>query len=220
MTALLRYPELVNSQLKMHTNEILPVIEIEESRAVGYATRLAEQFIEEKKILHARFKNDPAHAGDALYSPLILSARHINGSLQIVWKEVHLIPRKDGGDRWKKRIHLPRGSAGNYNLASLRKSAGYAAELVEDYELRARELRKHWQLLMTLKKAIYAAIRRLPVAAIADPLQADTPAGQARTESASIDTLVPKPAPDPVLSPDKPRHRPPSGPSGPRPRRM
>jgi len=129
MTSPLHYPDLVSHHFKMYNNDVLPIIEIEESRAVGYATRLAEKFIEEKKVLHARFKNDPAHAGDALFSPLILSARHVNGSLQITWKEVHLISRKDGGDRWKKRIHLPRGNAGNYNMASLRKSAGYAAEL-------------------------------------------------------------------------------------------
>jgi len=69
---------------------------------------------------------------------------------------------------------------------------------------------------MLLKKAIYAAIRRLPLAAIADPLQGDIPAGQASAQPAIIDTLIRKPAPEPILSPDKPRNRPPPGPSGPR----
>jgi len=219
MTSQLHYPELVSSLLKTLNGEIMPLIEIEESRIVGCATMLAEKFIREKKDQHARFRNDPAHAGDPSFSPLVLSARHINGSLQITWKEIHLIKNKTGEGRWKKRVHIPKGSTGSYNIASLQKSAGYSAELVERYESSARELRKRWQQLMALKKDIYAAIWRLPAVA-SDPLQGDIPAGQASAEPTAIDTLVPKPAPEPVLSPDKPRHRPSPAPSGPRPRRM
>jgi len=208
MTSPLHYPELVSSLLKTLDSGILPLIEIEETRIIARAMALSEAFIEDKKTLHVRAVNDPVNAGKSLFSPLILSVRHINGSLQIAWKEIHFIQGLAEQPRWKKHVHLRKGGAGNYYIASLQKSAGYAAELVEDYESRARELRKFWQQLMLLKKDIYAAIRRLPVLTDTDvPIQGHASGQQARTEPDTLPGLIAKPVPEPVLSPDRPRQR-------------
>jgi len=199
-----RHPKLVSSMFKTLDTIFLPHIEIEETRIVAVAAALAESFVRDKKDLHAKAKNAPENAEKMLFSPLMLSARHVNGSLQITWKEVHLIKYKVGDGRWKKYVPIPKHSNGGYSIARLQKSAGYASELVEGYERDAADLRERWRQLMTLKKDIYAAIWRLP-AVDAAPLQANIPAMQATTDTATIDTLVPKPAPEPILSPDKPR---------------
>jgi len=157
-----RHPELVSSMFKTLDTIFLPHIEIEETRIVAVAVALAESFVRDKKHLHAQARNAPENAEKMLFSPLMLSARYINGSLQITWKEVHLIKYKTGDGRWKKYIPLPRRSNGGYSIARLQKSAGYASEIVEDYEQNAADLRERWQQLMTLKKDIYAAIWRLP----------------------------------------------------------
>jgi len=219
MPSTLHYPDLVENQFNILNSTVLVPIEIEETRIAARASALVDDFIREKKALHARIKDDPINAGKSLYSPLIITARHYNGSLQITWRETHRVKSKDGQGRWKKHIPLPKGKATGYSIPRLKKSAGYDVDLVEKYEQRAAELRERWKQLMAFKKAVYTAMRRLPVID-ANPLQGNIPAGQASTDAVSIDTLVPKPAPEPVLSPDKPRHRPSPGPSGPRPRRM
>jgi len=213
------YPELAAAMLKAFDSDLLPIIEIEETRLVASAVALAEDFMRAKKNEHARVKNEPGNADKMLFSPLMLTARHHCGSLQIVWKETHHIKNKTGDGHWIKHAPVKKGRYGRYPIPRLQKSAGYASDLVEGYEQRAAELREGWKQLMTLKKDIYAAIRRLPMID-ADPLQDDIPAGQASIDAASIDTLVPKPVPEPVLSPDKPRNRHLPAPSGPRPRRM
>jgi len=219
MPSKLHYPDLVESQFNILNSVVLAPIEIEETRIVARASALVDDFIREKKALHARIKDDPINAGKCLYSPLIITARHHNGSLQIAWRETHRVKSKDGQGRWKKHIPLPKGKTTSYSIPRLKKSAGYDVDLVEKYEQRAAELRERWKQLMAFKKEVYAAMRRLPVVD-ADPLQDNAPAGQTAIETVTIDTLIPKPAPEPVLSPDKPRHRPPPAPSGPRPRRL
>jgi len=49
MTASLYCPELVESQFKLLSDDLLSLIEIEESRAVGCASMRAEKFIQDKK---------------------------------------------------------------------------------------------------------------------------------------------------------------------------
>jgi len=107
-----RHPELVSSMFKTLDTIFLPHIEIEETRIVAVAVALAESFVRDKKHLHAQARNAPENAEKMLFSPLMLSARYINGSLQITWKEVHLIKYKTGDGRWKKYIPLPRRSNG------------------------------------------------------------------------------------------------------------
>jgi len=219
MRSTLHYPDLVENQLNILNSTVLVPVEIEETRIAARASALVNDFIREKKALHARIKDDPINAGKSLYSPLIITARHYNGSLQITWRETHRVKSKDGQGRWKKHIPLPKGKATSYSIPRLKKSAGYDIDLVEKYEQRAAELRERWKHLMAFKKAVYTAMRRLPMVDT-NPLQGDTPAGQASTEVVSVDTLVPKPVPEPVLSPDKPRTRQPPAPSGPRPGRL
>jgi len=204
-----RYPDLACAMLKALGDGVLPIIEIEETRIVARATALAEEFIEDKRREHARIKSETGNADSGFFSPLMLTARYHSGSLQIIWKEMHRIKNKSGEGHWIKHVAVKKGRYGGYPIARLQKSAGYAAGIVEEYELNAAELREGWQQLMRVKKDIYAAIRRLP-ALDAASAPAASPASQPSAEPAIIDTLVPKPEPPPIPSPDKPRTRPPA----------
>lgn len=173
----LHYPDVAARLFAVYEHKVMPSLEIEEIRIIGYATALADAFISQKKELHKTAKADPANAGKSLYSPLVISARHHNGSLQITWQEVHFVLTKDGQGRRKKFSHISKTANGTYNVANLKRRASYDLDLIEEYETRARELRLWWRQLMAIKKAVKNGIKRLPghVPQLLEDMQAESP---------------------------------------------
>ena len=156
------YPDVVAHMFDGLENKIMPMIEVEETRIVGKANDLVADFIEQKKRIHELKKLDPANIGKAVYSPLLMSARHRSGSLQLIWQELHFTPTRGSTERRRKYVHIPKGGNGIYNITRLKQKAGYAEGLVDEFESKAREIRERWQQLMQLKKDVKSAIRRLP----------------------------------------------------------
>ena len=156
------YPDVVANMFDVMENKIMPAIEVEETRIVGKANELIAEFIDRKKRLHEDKKLDPGNKGKAVYSPLLMSARHHSGSLQLIWQELHFTPTRGGTERRRKYVHIRKTSSGIYNIPRLKQKAGYAEELVDEFETRAREIRERWQQLMRLKKDVRNAIMRLP----------------------------------------------------------
>lgn len=157
------YPEVMGHMFDVLENRMMPAIEVEETRIVGLANELVGSYVARKSHLHELFKHDPANAGKSHYSPLQLLARHRKGSLQLYWQEMHFVPVPGTEERRRKFKTIYKSPTGTYSIDALKKVAGYATELVPEYEMRSRELRERWKQLMQLKKDIRNAIKRLPV---------------------------------------------------------
>ena len=180
-TKKLHYPEIPTGLLETYEHGVLAALELEEARIVGCANELKFAFMQAKRALHESTKIANGNQGNGTYSPLALMTRYHKGSLSIIWQEIHFKPNRAGGTtkyyRQIKRV------AEGYQIQKLRSRATYDVELVEDFELKARELRKYWSQLMALKKAVRIALSKLPPGVAA---------ALAEKNASSVNRLIPR----------------------------
>lgn len=155
-------------------------IEDAETILIGEAQRLVKEFRDRKKelgeqIVRALAPGAPRSSGT--YSKLQLFTRWRGGSLQIYWQEVHIIR----GTKRGKYKYIPFHTPAGYEVRRLQSEAGYAADLVGEYEPRAAQLRMYWSSLQDIKRATRTALQRLPAYA-----------SSFAAEQAAIDGPVPR----------------------------
>lgn len=140
--------------------QALPALERAEVSLIAAAHRLVDEFRTQRRSIHDALKAQPGQA--APYSPMQLFARHHRGTLQIYWQTVDI--GKNGGRVYRYiRKGAKTGKRGKgYDMSMLRKKAGYAADLVEQYEAMAEKQRQTWAKLQAAKMALYGAVRDLP----------------------------------------------------------
>lgn len=177
----LHYPDIPTGLLETYEHGVLAALELEEARIVGHANELRNAFIQAKRAIFENIRNEPGNNGKVIYSPLALVTRYHKGSLSIVWQEIHLKPNRAGGKA--KYYRQIRKIGGTYAIPTVRSKATYDAELVEEFELRARELRKYWSQLMELKKAVRIALSKLPPGVAA---------ALAEKNASSVNRLIPR----------------------------
>ena len=177
----LYYPDIPTGLLEAYEHGVLEVLELEEARIVGHANELKFAFMQAKMDLYQSAKAATDNQGKGIYSPLALVTRYHKGSLSILWQEIHFKPNRAGGKT--KYYRQIRKVAEGYQIPKLRSRATYDVELVEDFELRARELRKYWSQLMELKKAVRIALSKLPPGVAA---------ALAEKNASSVNRLIPR----------------------------
>ena len=156
----LHYPEIPMRMFQTLEQSVLDPLEVEAATILGFANQLKHDFMSAKIALYEAIKNLPENQGKNFYSPMVMTARYHKGSMTIFWQEMHFKTNRDGSkSRYYKSITRVRGV---YPIRTLRRLASYDADLVEDSEIKARELRKYWAQLMELKKAVRIALSKLP----------------------------------------------------------
>jgi hypothetical protein len=144
-----------------YEERLMRSIEDAETILIGEAERLVAEFRDRKKTLgkqvigeRAIGKTKPADG----YSKLQMFTRWRGGSLQIYWQEVHVVR----GTKKAKYKYIPFHTPLGYEVRRLQSEAGYAADLVGEYEPRAAQLRMYWSSLQDIKRATRTALQRLP----------------------------------------------------------
>ena len=177
----LHYPEIPMRMLETFEQSVLDPLEREAATILGVANQLKHDFMSAKIALYEAIKNLPENQGKNFYSPMVMTTRYHKGSMSISWQEMHFKTNRDGSkSRYYKSITRVRGV---YPIRTLRRLASYDADLVEDSEIKARELRKYWAQLMDLKRSVRTAFSKLPPGVAA---------ALAEEKAQSVNRLIPR----------------------------
>jgi len=143
-------------------HKLMPEVEVLEAHLIALADNLVDEFRDRRKLLYdhlvkAQAPNEKRN-GPKLYSSVSLFSRHKRGSLQVYWQNVNRNTRV-GREAYQ---YIRQQASGGYSIQQLQRSAGYAADLVAEFEVRAAEIRRHWKGLMTTKRSVQDQLKRLP----------------------------------------------------------
>lgn len=144
-----------------YAEELMPIFEVFEIRIIQAAKDLVQEFRDRREELHDKLAAEYDSKGEkrpsSLYSKPQLFFRDRRGSLQVYWQDVHQ-------NKGKKESYRPirKNNDGDYNVKFLQARAGYASDLVGEFEPRAQAIRQMWRDLMDAKRAVRYGLQRMP----------------------------------------------------------